>query len=54
MGHLVPVLANCQVMPDIGIYLVHLPNRTMPKRVRTFIDFGQARFKPMAPSETRP
>ncbi len=49
LGRLVPLLANYQVLPDIGIYLVHLPDRTMPKRVRTFIDFVQQCFKPVAP-----
>jgi DNA-binding transcriptional LysR family regulator len=51
LGRLVPLLINYQVLPDIGIYLVYLPNRTMPKRVRTFIDFVQQRFRPVAPWE---
>lgn len=51
LGRLVPLLTSYQVLPDVGIYLVYLPNRTMPKRVRTFIDFVQQRFRPVAPWE---
>jgi DNA-binding transcriptional LysR family regulator len=51
LGRLVPLLTDYQVLPDIGIYLVYLPNRTLPKRVRTLIDFLQQRFKPVAPWE---
>lgn len=46
LGRLVPLLRDHHVLPDIGIYLVHLPNRTLPLRVRTLIDFLVQRFEP--------
>ena len=50
-GRLVPLLREFQVLPDIGIYLVFLPNRTLPLRVRTLIDFLVQRFEPAPPWE---
>ena len=47
---LVPVLARFH-LPESGIYLVYLPNRTLPSRVRSFIDFLVARFAPAPPWE---
>ena len=43
-GQLVPLLHNFQVMPESAIYLVYLPNRTLPSRVRALIDFLVERF----------
>jgi len=43
-GLLVPLLRNFQVMPESAIYLVYLPNRTLPSRVRALIDFLVERF----------
>jgi DNA-binding transcriptional LysR family regulator len=51
-GRLVPLLREFQLPPDVGIYLVFLPNRTLPKRVRTLIDFLVQRFEPAPPWET--
>jgi len=51
LGRLVPLLRDFQVLPDIGIYLVFLPNRTLPLRVRTLIDFLAQRFEPAPPWE---
>ncbi|MBO9648523.1 MAG: LysR family transcriptional regulator [Variovorax sp.] len=51
LGRLVPLLRDFQVLPDIGIYLVFLPNRTLPLRVRTLIDFLVHRFEPTPPWE---
>lgn len=45
LGRLVQLLRDYQVLPDIGIHLVFLPNRTMPLRVRTLIDFLVQRFE---------
>jgi DNA-binding transcriptional LysR family regulator len=52
LGRLVPLLRDFQVLPDIGIYLVFLPNRTLPLRVRTLIDFLVQRFEPAPPWES--
>lgn len=49
LGRLVPLLTNFKVLPDVGIYLVYLPNRTLPQRVRALIDFLQQRFTPVPP-----
>lgn len=46
---LVPLLRQFQVVPESAIYLVYLPNRTLPSRVRALIDFLADRFGP-APS----
>jgi len=46
-GELVPLLRDVQVVPESAIYLVYLPNRTLPSRVRVLIDFLVARFKPI-------
>jgi DNA-binding transcriptional LysR family regulator len=45
-GDLVPLLRHFHGSPDAGIYLVYLPNRTLPSRVRVLIDFLVARFGP--------
>ncbi|HEY2864585.1 MAG TPA: LysR family transcriptional regulator [Casimicrobiaceae bacterium] len=45
-GRLLPVLRQFQVLPEAGIYLVYLPNRTLPLRVRALIDFLVERFEP--------
>jgi len=49
-GQLVPVLPRFQ-LPESGIYLVYLPNRTLPSRVRAFIDFLVERFAGVPPWE---
>lgn len=38
-GELVPILRTYRVAADSAIYLVYLPNRTLPSRVRAVIDF---------------
>ncbi len=43
-GRLVPLLSQYQVSPESAIYLVYLPNRTLPSRVRALIDFLVERF----------
>jgi DNA-binding transcriptional LysR family regulator len=48
-GQLVPVLREYRVVPESAIYLVYLPNATLPSRVRALIDFLVQRFAP-APS----
>ena len=46
-GRLVQLLRQFQPPPrESGIYLVYLPNRTLPSRVRALIDFFVARFAP--------
>lgn len=45
-GRLVPLLRPFQVVPQSAIYLVYLPNRTLPTRVRVLIDFLVQRFSP--------
>jgi DNA-binding transcriptional LysR family regulator len=45
-GQLVPLLRQYQVVPESAIYLVYLPNRTLPARVRVLIDFLAERFGP--------
>jgi DNA-binding transcriptional LysR family regulator len=51
LGRLVPLLLDHHVLPDVGIYLVYLPNRTLPSRVRVLIDFLSQRFRPVPPWE---
>lgn len=46
-GQLVPLLRQFQVVPESAIYLVYLPNRTLPARVRVLIDFLAERFRPI-------
>lgn len=46
-GQLVPLLRQFQVVPESAIYLVYLPNRTLPARVRVLIDFLAERFGPV-------
>jgi DNA-binding transcriptional LysR family regulator len=48
---LVPLLRQFQVVPESAIYLVYLPNRTLPSRVRALIDFLVDRFGPVPPWE---
>jgi DNA-binding transcriptional LysR family regulator len=50
-GRLVPLLREVEILPDFGIYLVYLPNRTLPRRVRTLIDYLVQRFEPAPPWE---
>ena len=50
-GQLVPLLRQFQVVPESGIYLVYLPNRTLSSRVRALIDFFAERFGPTPPWE---
>ena len=45
-GELVPLLRRFRIGPEGGIYLVYLPNRTLPSRVRALIDFLVAWFEP--------
>lgn len=45
-GQLVPLLRQFHVLPESAIYLVYLPNRTLPSRVRALIDFLVERFEP--------
>jgi len=46
-GRLVPLLRQFQVVPESAIYLVYLPNLTLPSRVRVLIDFLLERFGPV-------
>ena len=48
-GRLVPLLRQFQVQPESSIYLVYLPNRSLPSRVRALIDFLTAWFGPYLP-----
>lgn len=50
-GRLVPLLRPFQVVPQSAIYLVYLPNRTLPTRVRVLIDFLVQRFSAGPPWE---
>lgn len=50
-GRLVRVLRELEVASDSAIFLVYLPNRTLPSRVRVLIDFFVGRFAPVAPWE---
>jgi DNA-binding transcriptional LysR family regulator len=50
-GHVVPLLRAYRVVPDSGIYLVYLPDRTLASRVRALIDFLVERFGPVPPWE---
>lgn len=50
-GRLVPLLRPFQVVPQSAIYLVYLPNRTLPTRVRVLIDFLVQRFTAGPPWE---
>jgi DNA-binding transcriptional LysR family regulator len=43
-GQLVQVLRDYTMAMESGIYLVYLPNRSLPLRVRALIDFLVARF----------
>ena len=45
-GELVPLLRRFRIGAEGGIYLVYLPNRTLPSRVRALIDFLVAWFEP--------
>jgi DNA-binding transcriptional LysR family regulator len=46
-GRLVPMLRKFEILPESGIYLAYLPNRTLPSRVRVLIDFLTERFGPV-------
>jgi DNA-binding transcriptional LysR family regulator len=48
--NLVPLLRAYQ-LPEGALYLVYLPNRTLPSRVRVLIDFLAKRFGPTPPWE---
>jgi DNA-binding transcriptional LysR family regulator len=50
-GRLVRLFPEHAVLPDIGIYLVWIPNRTIPLRVRVLIKLLEKRFKPVPPWE---
>jgi len=50
-GVIVPVLRGYRFTFESAIYLVYLPNRTLPSRVRVLIDFLVARFSPVPPWE---
>lgn len=50
-GRLLPLLAEFEALPEIGIYLVYLPNRSLPRRVRALIDFLVRRFEGEPPWE---
>jgi DNA-binding transcriptional LysR family regulator len=50
-GQLVPVLRQFRFVPQGAIYLVYLPNRTLPSRVRALIDFLTERFAAAPPWE---
>jgi DNA-binding transcriptional LysR family regulator len=52
VGTLVAIMRDHRVLPDVGIYLVYLPNRTLPARVRVVIEFLTRRWKPVPPWET--
>ena len=46
-GRLVHVLPDYELVNESAIYLVYLPNRTLPSRVRAFVDFVVDRFAPV-------
>ncbi len=46
-GRLVPLLRRFEIVPQSAIYLVYLPNRTLPLRVRALMDFLAQRFGPV-------
>jgi DNA-binding transcriptional LysR family regulator len=43
-GQLVPLFLQYRIVPESAIYVVHLPNLTLPSRVRALIDFLVNRF----------
>jgi DNA-binding transcriptional LysR family regulator len=51
-GQLVPLLRQFRPEPESAIYLVYLPNRSLPSRVRALIDFLVAQFGPVPSWET--
>ena len=51
-GKLLPLLRGYRVVPESAIYLVYLPNLTLPSRVRALIDFIVERFAPVPDWET--
>jgi DNA-binding transcriptional LysR family regulator len=53
-GELVPLLPQYQLARESGIYLVYLPNRSLPWGGRALIDYLVARFGPVPPWETSP
>jgi len=50
-GELVHLLRDYRIASNSAIYLVYLPNRTLPSRVRAVIDFMVRRFSPVPPWE---
>jgi len=50
-GQVVPLLRSYQAAAESAIYLVYLPNRTLPSRVRALIDFFCERYGPGPPWE---
>ena len=50
-GRLLPLLRQYRMLPESAIYLVWLPDRTLPSRVRALIDFLGERFGPVPPWE---
>ncbi|HXH64995.1 MAG TPA: LysR family transcriptional regulator [Mariprofundaceae bacterium] len=50
-GELVPLLRQYQVVPESAIYLVYLPNHTLPSRVRALIDYLVDQFRKAPPWE---
>lgn len=46
-GELVPLLRHHRLATETAIYLVYLPDRTLPSRVRAVIDFLVGRFAPV-------
>ena len=50
-GTLVPLLRRFETGAEAGIYIVYLPNRTLPSRVRVLIEFLVARFEATPPWE---
>jgi DNA-binding transcriptional LysR family regulator len=50
-GALVPLLRPYQIIPESAIYLVYLPNHTLPSRVRALIDYLVDQFRTTPPWE---
>ena len=50
-GDFVPLFRDFRVLPESAIYLLYLPNLTLPTCVRALIQFLTARFGPVPPWE---
>ena len=50
-GELIPLFRELRAVVESGVYLVYLPNRTLPSRVRVLVDFLVDRFSPVPPWE---